>query len=318
MAVPVPLISVVIPTFNRGSAIQSTLDSVLQQNLPADEIEILVVNDGSTDDTAKFLQSRYTAHAQIQLFDLKNGGVANARNFGLEKARGEFIAFLDHDDLWLPAKLQRQLETARQHPEAAVIYSLWRDVDEAGIPLPDEHWNTHFRHWTARTGHVYDWVCSMPCPIVSMSVPLLKTQVLREIGGFEATTVPCDDWDLWLRLARHHTFQVVPEILVHYVHHGQQQSSNLAAIHAGMRRTLARQWPFVLRHPQRWWFVWSFHRFLATASVYDRAKAALFGRRQKEVAVLIFRVALSSPLSLFSPQWLYLIRRWITRNFESY
>ncbi len=312
------LISVVIPTYNRGEAILKTIESALHQDLPSDQFEIIIIDDGSTDNTWQILQSAYQNQACVRLFSISNGGVAQARNRGLSEAQGEFIAYLDHDDLWLPAKLRRQLEVARQFPDAAVIYSLWRDVDEAGVPLPAEYWNTNFRHWTPRTGRVYDWVCSMPCPIVSMSVPLLNAYILRKIGGFEPATVPCDDWDLWLRLSRQHDFQMVPEELVHYVHHGQQQSSDLASIHGGMRRTLARQWPFVLRRPNRWWFVWSFYRFLATSSLYDEAKTHLFARRSQDVSLVMLRVAFTSPLSLFSPQWLYLLRRLITRNFRAY
>ncbi|PQV62865.1 Glycosyltransferase involved in cell wall bisynthesis [Abditibacterium utsteinense] len=309
-------ISVVVPVYNRGARIQKTLDSVLQQTLAP--VEILVIDDGSSDESAAWIENHYRGEKTLRVIRQENQGVAAARNRGLQEARGQYIAFLDHDDVWRPDKLKRQLEVALRHPDAAVIYSLWRDVDGNAMPLPDEYWNTHFHNWTPRTGSVYDWVCGMPCPIVSMSVPLLKTQTLRDIGGFEPATVPCDDWDLWLRLSRENRFEMVPEKLVDYVHHGEQQSSDLVSIHAGMRRTLARQWPFVLRYPKRWWFVWSFYQFLTTAPLYAQAKETLFARRRHRVARLILRVALRSPLSLFSPQWLYLIRRLITRNFENY
>ncbi len=311
-----PSISVVIPAYNCGPKVQKTLDSVLAQTLAP--LEILVIDDGSQDETAGWIEDHYRGQKMVRVIRQTNQGVAAARNRGLLEAGGAYVAFLDHDDVWLPTKLQRQLEVALEHPEAAVIYSLWRDVDEDGTPFSESYWNTYFRRWTAQTGQVYQWICAMPCPIVSMSVPLLRTQAVREIGGFAPETVPCDDWDLWLRLSRKNRFEMVPEELVHYVHHSRQQSSDLSALYAGMRRTLKRQWPFVLRHPNRWWFVWSFSRFLATAPLYSQAKAELFARRPWNVARLVFRVAVRAPLSLFSPQWIVLGRRLLTRNFSVY
>ena len=105
-----PLVSVVIPTYNRGALIAQTIESVLAQDLPPESVEIIIVDDGSTDETFDILQRLYSSHGQVRLFQTSNGGVAAARNFGVEQARGEFIAFLDHDDLWLPQKLRLQLE----------------------------------------------------------------------------------------------------------------------------------------------------------------------------------------------------------------
>ena len=121
-------VSVVIPTYNRGPLIAATLDSALHQTRAP--LEVIVVDDGSTDGTPDWIEAHYGA--RVRLIRQSNGGAARARNFGLAETRGEFIAFLDHDDLWLPQKLSLQLEAMESNARVGVVYSSWVAVDETG------------------------------------------------------------------------------------------------------------------------------------------------------------------------------------------
>jgi len=113
------MISVLIDTYNYGRYIEQAIESVLDQDFPAAEREILVVDDGSTDDTPDRVRKYCTA---IRYLRKTNGGQASAFNYGLERARGEIVALLDADDYWLPGKLRRLAEVFERHPEAGMVY----------------------------------------------------------------------------------------------------------------------------------------------------------------------------------------------------
>jgi glycosyltransferase involved in cell wall biosynthesis len=125
-----PLVTVLIDTYNYGHYIDEAVESVLAQGLPHEQCEILVVDDGSTDDTAERLRKYGTA---IRYLCKPNGGQASAFNFGFAEARGEIVATLDADDLWLSGKLRRVCETFEKNPDAGMVYHrtyLWRGGDE--------------------------------------------------------------------------------------------------------------------------------------------------------------------------------------------
>jgi glycosyltransferase involved in cell wall biosynthesis len=122
--------TVLIDTYNYGQYIEEAVQSVLAQNFPAEEREILVVDDGSTDDTAERLKKYGDT---IRYLRKENGGQASAFNFGFEQARGEVVVLLDADDVWLPEKLGRVYETFDRHPEAGMVYHrvhLWKHSGE--------------------------------------------------------------------------------------------------------------------------------------------------------------------------------------------
>ena len=251
-----PTVSVVIPVYNRGALIEKTVQSALAQTLA--DVEILIVDDGSTDETGVILQRLYGDHRQIQLFQIPNGGVARARNFGLERARGEFVAFLDHDDIWLPRKLAAQLAAAHQ-TDAGVVHCDWRAVDENGVLMPALFQLSQQSWWRGASGRVYPWVW-MPHPtqflrnpVISMSVPLVQTELLKSAGGFDTEMVPSDDWDLWIGLSQKTTWAFVPQILVHYVcHENQQHNASDVAYRSWLG--LCRKHPIAARRFPLLWF----------------------------------------------------------------
>jgi len=130
-----PLISVIIDTYNYAAFIPEAVDSVLAQDLPAGEYEILVVDDGSTDDTKEKLQ-KYGD--KLRYIYKTNGGQASAFNAGLAAAKGDIICILDADDAWKPGKLRRVAETFRQDPRIGLVRHLMEDMDRASEPLPGE------------------------------------------------------------------------------------------------------------------------------------------------------------------------------------
>ena len=113
-------VTVLVDTYNYGHFIEEALDSVLAQDFPPEQMEILVVDDGSVDDT----DDRVRKYGdRIQYFCKANGGQASSLNFGIARARGEIVMLLDGDDYWLPGKLQRVATEFQKHPEAGMVYN---------------------------------------------------------------------------------------------------------------------------------------------------------------------------------------------------
>ncbi len=192
------IISVIIPVYNGENTIQETIQSVLNQTF--DDFELIVIDDGSTDSTLKVIQS--IPDSRIRVFSYPNAGLATSRNRGLEKATGEYIAFLDADDLWTPDKLEAQLKALQENPKAAVAYS-WTDmIDESGQFLrPDSR--------ASFTGNVYEKIL-LTCFLSNGSNPLIRKQALTEVGDFNESLTSAEDWEMWIRLAARYEFVAIP------------------------------------------------------------------------------------------------------------
>jgi glycosyltransferase involved in cell wall biosynthesis len=210
-------VSVVIPAFNAARHLAAALQSALAQT--TGEPELIVVDDGSSDGTA---QVAAAFGPKVRLLRQENRGVAAARNRGLEAASGRWVALLDADDLWLPAKLERQL-AALHGRSGSVCYTAIAMVDEAGRALEDLDWRAE--------------------PAVSLETLLLRNGIaggassllaerdaLRAAGGFDPALSLCADWDLWIRLALRHSFVHVPEALTVYRRHGGNMSRSAALL----------------------------------------------------------------------------------------
>ena len=293
-------ISVVIPTYNSGALLKQTLDSALAQTVAA--LEIIVVDDGSTDETPDWITAHYGE--RVRLIRQRNGGVAAARNTGWRAAKGEWIAFLDHDDVWHPDKLERLLSAVT--PKTGVVYGRWREVNERGEALPEAAQLTRQKWWHGARGSVFCWLFGWRCPLVSMSVPIVRRDLLEQIGGFDSRCVPCDDWDLWLQLARVCQFGFVDEVLVDYRCYAAQQSRDEIKALRAARRVLGKH-PFDLaaRPLLLWWYLW-LGAFGASLSAYNAAKNA---RSRRAFAGSMARAVRAHPLALLAPQWVMLIAR---------
>jgi len=211
-----PLVSVVIPTYNRAHMIARCLDSALAQTLG--DYEIIVVDDGSTDATRDFLLTaygnriRYIAHPT-------NKGLSAARNTGIEHAQGTYIAVLDDDDLWLPEKLALQVDLMKANPDVVLAYCGTLKVNCQGELI--EEVKPEMR------GTIFAEMLNRNCLKGPASVAIFSREVLGASGVFDTSLSACADWDLWIRIARCGTVDFVDRPLVKYVIHESNMHSNI-------------------------------------------------------------------------------------------
>jgi glycosyltransferase involved in cell wall biosynthesis len=203
---PSPLVSVLIPAFNAGRTIDRALASVFAQDYQP--IEIIVVDDGSTDDTAARVASY--RHKRVCLVRLEqNRGEAAAMNEGLELTRGEFVAFLDADDEWLPGKLRVQVPLLTADPEMSFVCSRWRQIDESGLV-------TEQPALFGPSISVSLWRELLARAFVLKSTVVARTSRLDAAGGFDTRLSVADDQDMWIRLALLGAVACCPEPLTVY------------------------------------------------------------------------------------------------------
>jgi glycosyltransferase involved in cell wall biosynthesis len=207
----VPQVSAIIPGYNYARYLGEAIDSVLAQTHPAHEI--IVIDDGSTDDTPAVAQ-RYAG--KIRYVRTENGGVSRARNTGIALATGDLVAFLDADDRWLPRKLERQVAALAAHPEAGLVHTGSRVFDQEGGTTLCE-----FEPEAALDVHALIRCCS-----ISASSVLIPRAVFEKVGAFDVALVGTEDWDMWLRIAAAHRVVGCPGILVEYRSHGRSLSGN--------------------------------------------------------------------------------------------
>ena len=182
-------ISVIIPVFNRSAVIGRAIESVLNQTYPAHQV--IVVDDASTDETPRVLE-RYLPRIRIIRLT-QNRGVSAARNAGIRAATGDWIAFLDSDDQWLPEKLQMAVEFHREHPEYRIFQS-------------EEIWIRNGRRVNPKKKHrkPQGWIFkpSLELCLISPSAVIIQHSLFEQVGLFDESLPVCEDYDLWLRVTR--------------------------------------------------------------------------------------------------------------------
>lgn len=204
-------ISVILPTFNRSAYIRESVESVLAQSVSP--LEVLVVDDGSTDDTATVVQS---IKGPVRYFRQKNQGSAASRNLGLQQARGEFIAFQDSDDIWTPGKLQMQCEFFSQHPDIDFVFGLMSNFEKPEDPYRPAIWDNA----------CYEYLRQIGAPIPDMAARLLaysfvptptvmcRRTAIERVGGFDEHFRIAQDFDYWLRSTCSCTWGFLNQILL--------------------------------------------------------------------------------------------------------
>jgi glycosyltransferase involved in cell wall biosynthesis len=185
-----PRVSVIIPVFNMRAYVGEAIESVLAQNLPPEAVEIIAVDDGSTDGSDRVIASH---GPRVHCVQQENRGLAPARNAGIRAARAPFLSFLDADDRFLPDKLAAELELFEARPSLGLVYSGFRYVDATGQPLPQVGWARLEGSLFARLvlGNVIH-------PLQA----LVRREAVARAGGFDERLGPAADWDLWLRVSR--------------------------------------------------------------------------------------------------------------------
>lgn len=193
-------VSVIIPTFNSAHLVGQAIKSVLEQTYS--DFELIVVDDGSKDKTGEVLAS---FGDRIRVITQENKGVAVARNVGIENATGEYIAFLDADDVWLPSKLDLQVKLLQQNPEVSIIYGDAYMADENG---------QIFNSIIARhRGRILATLLQKNV-VGNPSLVILRKACFSEVGLFDPQFKTLEDWDMWLRLATRFQFGFVPQPLI--------------------------------------------------------------------------------------------------------
>jgi glycosyltransferase involved in cell wall biosynthesis len=211
-------VSVIIPTYNRSELLPRALDSVLNQTYK--DLEVLVVDDASTDDTSEVVAA-YESDPRVRyLPQEENQGVSAARNKGLAEARGEFFAFLDSDDEWLPPKLERQIQRFRELPDrVGLIYV-------GGTMVYEE--STERAQRPAHRGEVYDQLL-VENFIYPTSGVMIRRNVAHEVGFFDEQIPANEDWDYWLRVARKFEIDSLEDQLVRYFAGHRRDRKSLVA-----------------------------------------------------------------------------------------
>lgn len=210
-----PIVSVVIPAYNAEKTILDTIESVQKQSFS--DFEVIVINDGSTDKTLDLVNA--IDDSRIKVFSYENGGLSVARNRGISHAQGEFITFLDADDLWTVDKLELQVKALNENPKAGVAYSWTLIIKEnsqqlyPGVSASFEG-NVH-RHLLI--GNF----------IASGSNVMMRRQVVEQVGEFDPSLKSSEDWDYWLRVAPKFSFVVVPKPQILYRQSSRTMSSNV-------------------------------------------------------------------------------------------
>ncbi len=219
-------ISVIVPAYNSEQTILATITSVQNQTFP--DWEVIVINDGSTDGTLQVLEQ--IQDEKIKIYSYDNGGVSFARNKGINYATGEFITFLDADDLWSPDKLELQLKALQNNPEAGVVYSLV----VSGLEKSEDSFTFVEGNKTVYQGNVYRQLL-LENFISCGSNILVRREAIRSVGIFDSQVDSCEDWDYCLRLATKYSFVCIakPQI-IHRKTLGSMSSKAVVIEEAGL------------------------------------------------------------------------------------
>jgi glycosyltransferase involved in cell wall biosynthesis len=210
------LVSIVIPLYKSAERFEKTLQAILDQTY--EPIEILLVDDGSPDNTGEIAARWVAEHANIRYFRKENGGVGSARNYGIKQARGEFVAFCDHDDLWVPTKLEEQIPLFA-NARVGLVYGGARLIS---IPKQTDYGT--YCHYAE--GHCYRELLLKNA--LASSSAVIRKRCLDAVGGFSETAdmQGVDEWHLWLRIARDYEVAAVHKPLITLVLTGENYSSN--------------------------------------------------------------------------------------------
>lgn len=224
-----PTVSVVIPAYNAAWCVRRAIDSVLAQDYR--DFELIVVNDGSTDDTAAVLSGYGDT---LRVVEQANGGLSSARNAGIRAARGEFVAFLDADDWWLPGKLARQFALMRSRPELGFSSTAARVEDPDGHLLnvwACARWQDSF------LVHLFESTADVAG---SGSAVIARRALLERSGGFDESLRSLEDIDMWMRLAAISDYACLDEPLAVILKRSDSMSRNLEVMRAAAIRVMKK------------------------------------------------------------------------------
>jgi len=209
------LVSVVIPAYNAESTLESTLDSILAQTYAP--LEIVIVNDGSIDRTKEILDSYSHKHKNVKYFSQENKGQSYARNRAIEASEGEFVAFMDADDIWESHKLEEQVKFLNKNPNIGMVYTEGYTITEDGARIAPFDCLREF------TGDCYEQL-AIENSIIGSTV-MTRRSVLDDVGCFCESLGAAENWNLWLRISSKYKIDFLPDCLSYYRKHGGNMTS---------------------------------------------------------------------------------------------
>jgi glycosyltransferase involved in cell wall biosynthesis len=220
-AVTTPVVSIVMPTFNRLEYLRPAVESVFAQTLT--RWELIIADDGSSADTRGYLRSLDDPRVRV-IWLAHSGRPSAVTNVALREARGEYVAFLDSDDLWLSKKLEAQVASLRLHRQRGWSYTRFALVDGSGKPIVTER----TRNWPAPSGWILEKLLTAETVIAQPSVVVARA-LLERLGLFDEDLIMCYDDELWFRLAAVSEIDGIDQPLTLVRRHSQHSGSDIIA-----------------------------------------------------------------------------------------
>ena len=218
-----PRVSIIIPTYNRGKYITYALESVLSQTFH--DHEIIVIDDGSTDNTQEILKK---FEGKIISICQKNQGISNTRNRGIKEAKGKYIAFLDSDDYWTPAKLEEQVKILDHSPKVGIVYARMPIVNDQGEKIgmkPAGVSGKNFKELLEVWGDI------------PTSTVMTRKECFEKVGLFDPPLEPMEDIDMWIRIAQFYDlYEIENKVLAYYRRHEEQVTKRKTKVYQGLVR----------------------------------------------------------------------------------
>ena len=266
------VISVITPTYNRARFLPAAVASVLSQTFG--DFELIIVDDGSEDNTPDVLKP-FFADRRVRYVYQENQGQSHARNLALKQATGDFIAFLDSDDVWAPDKLEKQLAVFRANSEVDIVHGDEAIINEQGSVVSLQNMRRY-------SGRITRYLLADNS--VSITTALVRRRCFDEMGGFDTSVGVADDYELWLRFSARYCYQYEPGIVASYRVMADQISSDkrrrFAANERIIQEFLAR-YGEVLSPGERRWGLARFYcrkaRYFASAGERGKAVGAIAG-----------------------------------------
>ena len=228
-------VDVIIPAFNAAKYLPTAIESVISQTFG--DWQILLVDDGSTDNTAEVVAPFLDRlGSRIKYIHQNNRGLPAARNTAIRASTSEFLALLDADDVWLPCRLEESLKALADRPQAGLAYGLIRAIDPENRPYGDVWAGNSSDSVGKLATHIYTRKVELPCPTI-----IFRRQCIDEVGVFDEAMSATEDRDLWLRIAQRYEIAFVPKLLAYY-----RLSPN--SMSTDPQRMLQAQLQFISKH----------------------------------------------------------------------
>jgi glycosyltransferase involved in cell wall biosynthesis len=227
-----PTVSVIIPAYKAMAFLPETLESVLNQTFT--DLEVLIINDGSPDGIVEWASE--IKDSRVKLISQENQGLSGARNTGIWSSQGEYLAFLDADDIWEANKLEKQVEYLEKHLDVGLVSSWISNVDRNGNLIDIYDCSEAGKNLTKELFRSNILYCG--------STPLARRICFEKVGFFDRSLKSAEDWDMWLRIAMHFSIFVIPEPLVRYRRYHNSMSTNFRLMIQELDKVMERSFQY--------------------------------------------------------------------------